>query len=73
MGKFIVSLVDTSKLAGWIRALVGACITALSVKYFGGKVSPDMNLAISTAIGGFVVGLWQLIAKKLDPDYSKPT
>ena len=69
MGKWLVSLVDTSKLAGWVRALVGAGITSLSLKYFGGKVSPEMNLAISTAISGVVVGLWQQLAKKLDPDY----
>lgn len=72
MWKWVVSLVDTSKLAGWVRALVGAAITALSVKYLGGKVSPDLNLALSTAAGGIVVGLWQMIAKKLDPDYEKP-
>lgn len=69
MGKWIVALIDTSKLAGWVRAGVGALISALSLKYFGGKVSPELNLAIATAIGGLVVGIWQQIAKKLDPDY----
>lgn len=72
MGKFLVSLIDTSKLAGWVRAIIGAGITAISVKYLGGKISPEMTLTISAAIGSLVVGVWQLIAKKLDPDYQKP-
>jgi hypothetical protein len=69
MWKWIVSLVDTSKLAGWVRSGVGAIITIVSLKYFGGKISPDMNVAISTFIATAVVGVWQQIAKKMDPDY----
>lgn len=71
MWKWIVSLVDTSKLAGWVRAGVGGLIGILSAKYFGGKVSPEVQAAIGTAVAGLVVGLWSQIAKKLDPDYKE--
>jgi hypothetical protein len=78
MGKWIVSLVDTSKLAGWVRAGVAGIITLLVSKYlagtiFAGAISPDIVNALAVLAGTAVVGLWQWIAKKLDPDYSKPS
>lgn len=72
MWKWVVSLVDTSKLSGWVRAGVAGLIGIVSAKYFGGKLSPDLANAIGVAVAGVVVGLWSQIAKKLDPDYDKP-
>lgn len=74
MWKWIVSLVDTSKLAGWVRAGVAGVITLLVSKYlagtiFAGMISPDIVSAISVSAGALVVGIWQQVAKKLDPDY----
>lgn len=69
MGKWLVALVDTSKLAGWVRAGVAALLGILSAKYFGGHLSPELQATIGTAVAGIVVGLWSQIAKKLDPDY----
>lgn len=78
MGKWIVSLVDTSKLAGWVRAGVAGIITLLASKYlagtvFGGILSPDIVNTVAVLAGTAVAGIWQQIAKKLDPDYSKPS
>jgi hypothetical protein len=70
MWKWVVSLVDTSKLSGWVRAGVAGLVGIVSAKYFGGKLSPDLANAIGVAIAGLVVGLWSQIAKKLDPDYA---
>jgi hypothetical protein len=77
MWKWIVSLVDTSMLAGWVRAGVAAALGLLVTKYlagtvFAGMISPDMINAVSIAVAAAVVGVWQQIAKKLDPDYDKP-
>lgn len=78
MGKWIVSSVDTSKLAGWVRAGVAGIITLVVSKYLAGTVfmgiiSPDIINTIAVLAGTAVVGIWQQIAKKLDPDYSKPS
>lgn len=73
MWKWIVSLVDTSKLSGFVRAGVAGILGTISAKYFGGNLSPDLQVAIAGAVAGLVVGAWSWIAKKLDPDYEKPT
>lgn len=76
-GKLIVSLFDTSKLAGWVRAGVAAILGVVATKWLGGTVfkdvlSPEVITTISVAIAGLVVGLWSQLAKKLDPDYKEP-
>lgn len=74
MWKWVVALVDTSKLAGWVRAGVAGLITLLASKYlagtvFGGIISPDLVNTIAIGASTLVVGIWSQIAKKLDPDY----
>ena len=77
MGKWLVSLVDTSKLAGWVRSGVAALLGLVAGKWLGGTIfkdvfSPDIINAVAIGVATIAVGIWQQIAKNLDPDYQKP-
>jgi hypothetical protein len=77
MGKWLVSLVDTSKLAGWVRSGVAALLGLVAAKWLGGTIfkdvfSPDIINAVAIGVATIAVGIWQQIAKNLDPDYQKP-
>ena len=77
MGKWIVTLLDTSKLAGWIRAGVSGILALVATKYLGDTIfkdvmSPTVIDGIAVMMSTLVVGLWSTVAKKLDPDYKEP-
>lgn len=77
MGKWIVSIFDTSKLAGWVRAGVSGILALVATKYLGDTIfkdalSPGVIDGIAVMVSTLVVGLWSTIAKKLDPDYKEP-
>lgn len=73
MWKWLVALVDTSKLAGWVRTGTTAILTMAALKlantWFGGVLSTETIVFLSGVAATLVVGIWQQIAKKLDPDY----
>ena len=78
MWKMIVSFVDTSKLAGWVRAGVAGGLALVASKWLGDTVfkdllNPAMIDTLAIMASGLVVGIWSQIAKKLDPDYEAPT
>ena len=73
---FLSRLVDTSKLAGYVRAgvasIVGAGLTALVAKWpFLEQIGldPSTRLQIATGVGTLagtlIVGVWSHFAKKL--------
>ena len=77
MGKWIVSIFDTSKLAGWVRAGVSGILALVATKYLGDTIfkdmlSPGVIDAVAVMASTLVVGLWSTVAKKLDPDYKEP-
>ena len=59
------SLINTSVLAGWIRAVVASGLGVLIAKvpFLGDVLSPDVQAAIGAAASGIVVGVWSHIAK----------
>jgi hypothetical protein len=76
MWKWIVSLLDTSKLAGWVRAGVAGILSLVAAKYLGDTVfkdvlSPAVIDTIAVTVSTAVVGWWSQVAKKIDPDYQK--
>lgn len=60
-------LVDADKLGGWVRAIVASLIALAIGKWpwLSSFVTPDIQAAIAVAVSGFVVGLWQAIAKSM--------
>ena len=62
------SLIDTSKLAGWVRALIAALIGVALSRWpgLGDWLSPDAPQAVALAAGTIVVGVWSHVAKKID-------
>lgn len=67
---FLTSLVDTSKLGGWVRAGVAAGIGALIAKWpwLATVVDPSTQTALGTAAAGLVVGAWSHVAKSVQGD-----
>lgn len=63
----LTSLINTSKLGGWVRAAVGAGIAAGIAKWPGLKdvLDPSTQVAIATAASGLVVGVWSHVAKNM--------
>lgn len=58
-------LVDTSKLAGWVRAIVASGLGVLIAKFpwLDHILSPDVQAAIGAAVSGAIVGAWSHVAK----------
>ena len=69
MKNLLLMFVNSSKVAGWARAGVGAGIAAAIAKWpwLSQYVDPTTQAAIATAISGVAVGIWQHIAKNLAP------
>lgn len=65
MKPLLVSLVDSSKLGGWVRAGVAAVLPFLivHVPVLKDVLSPDTQTALGVAISGIVVGLWSHYTK----------
>jgi hypothetical protein len=61
----LFSLVDTSKMGGWVRALVGSGLTALLSldPHLAQYLSPQTQTAFAIAVSGVVVGVWSHLAK----------
>lgn len=57
--------VNTSKIAGWTRAAVGAGFAALIAKNptLAQYLDPTTQAAIATAASGIAIGIWSHIAK----------
>jgi hypothetical protein len=68
MMTIVVKLVDTDKLAGWVRAGVAALFGA-AASWFGGELvpflTPDMQTAVGVVLSTIVVGVWSHIAKSV--------
>lgn len=64
---WLTMFVNTSKLAGWTRAGVGALFAAAVAKWplLKEYVDPATQAAIATAASGIVVGVWSHVAKQL--------
>lgn len=62
-----LKLIDTSVLAGWVRAAVAAGLGALGGYFVGplaGFADPNVQMAIGVVLSTVVVGIWQQVAKK---------
>jgi hypothetical protein len=68
MKNVLVTLVDTSKLGGWVRAMVASGLSLLVAHFavVGDVISPDTATAISIAVSGVVVGVWSHYVKHLE-------
>lgn len=68
------SLIDTSKLGGWVRAAVASGLGVLIAKFpgLGNWLTPDTQAALGAFAAALVIGVWSQIAKSLDADYAKP-
>lgn len=62
---FLTQFINTSKVAGWTRAVVGALFAAAIAKWplLKDYVDPATQAAIATAASGIAVGVWSHIAK----------
>ena len=68
MFKGWTAFIDTSKLAGWVRALVAALIGVAIARWpvLGQWLSPEAQQAVALAAGTVVVGVWSHVAKQID-------
>lgn len=68
----LLMFVNSSKVAGWTRAGVGALFATAVAKWplLKEYVDPTTQAAIATALSGIAVGIWSHIAKKLDAQHS---
>ena len=66
--KILLMFVNTSKVAGWTRAAVGAGFAALLMKWPLMKeyFDPATQAALATAASGIAVGIWSHVAKKIE-------
>lgn len=62
------ALIDTSKLAGWVRAGVAAGLGLIVARWpgLGQWIDPATQDAIGMAISTAVVGAWSHAAKQID-------
>lgn len=70
----VTSLVNTSTLAGWVRAAVAAGLGALIARWpeLSSVMDPTTQTAIGTVAAGLVVGVWSHLAKATATPPSKP-
>jgi hypothetical protein len=68
----LLMFVNSSKVAGWTRAGVGAIIAAAIAKWplLKEYMDPATQAALATAASGLAVGVWSHIAKQLDTQHS---
>jgi hypothetical protein len=66
--QILARFIDADKLGGWVRALV-AVVLGQAASWFGGVLAPfltpELKLAIGSAIATLIVGLWSQIAKSV--------
>ena len=66
--QILISMINADRLAGWTRALVAALLGVVA-SWSGGLLAPfltpEIQVAIGTAIATLVVGLWSQIAKTM--------
>jgi hypothetical protein len=62
---FLTQFIDASKLAGWIRAGVGAAFVAAIAKWpiLGNYVDPALQTQIAALLATIVVGYWSQLTK----------
>ena len=62
---FLLMFVDTSKVAGWTRAAVGAGLVALLSRWpwLSQYLDQSTQTALAVAASGLAVGVWSHIAK----------
>ena len=62
---FLKTFINTSKVAGWTRAAVGAGFAALLAKnpWLSSYIDQSTQVALATAASGIMVGIWSHIAK----------
>ena len=67
MNKILAQFVNTTKIAGWTRAIVGAGLAAGIARYPGLKdfIDPATQAEIGIAVSGIAVGAWSHYAKSL--------
>lgn len=72
---FLLMFVNTSKVAGWTRAAVGAGIAAAIAKWplLKEYLDPTTQAALATAASGIAVGIWSHLAKALSSPPTKPS
>lgn len=65
MKNILVSLVDASKLGGWVRAGVASLLTIVIAKVPTVKdiLDPSTQAALGVVVSGIVVGLWSQYVK----------
>lgn len=70
----LTNFVNTTKVAGWTRAVVGAGIAAAIAKWPGLSqyLSPETQAALGVAVSGIAVGVWSHIAKEIATDPPRP-
>lgn len=63
----LVSLVDTGKLAGWVRAIVAALLGAAIAKWpaLSSYLDPTAQAALGVVVSAIIVGAWSHVAKWL--------
>lgn len=68
MFKGWTTLIDASKLGGWVRAGVASALTAVLAKSpaVAQWVDPSMQDAFAMFASAVVVGIWSHLAKKID-------
>lgn len=61
----LVSLVDTGKLAGWVRAIVAALLGAAIAKWpaLSSYLDPTAQAALGVVVSAIIVGAWSHVAK----------
>jgi hypothetical protein len=59
------SLIDTSKLAGWVRSGVGAALAVAIAKWpaLSSILDPSTQAALGVAVSGVAVGVWSHFVK----------
>lgn len=64
---FLTQLINTSKVAGWTRAGVGALLAAALAKWpvLSQYLDPTTQAALATAVSGVAVGVWSHVAKAI--------
>jgi len=62
---FLTKLVDASKLAGWVRAGVGALFVMVIAKWpiLSGYVDPALQTEIAALLATVAVGYWSQLTK----------
>jgi hypothetical protein len=65
MKALLTSLVDSSKLGGWVRALVASGLTMAIAKvpHLKDILDPSTQAALGVVVSGIVVGLWSQYVK----------